>query len=160
MVNTIVENKELKSLRQSLSESHINILLLIVFLTIIGTVSILYDKSNGQTDCYKILIYPICLIIYAYGYITFKRKNFSLITSIVFLLFYLLHTGLEIVLGYYPDNIITNITFTGTGTLNRGTILIDVIPLVYIIFRIGLSIIFIRLIAVQLEIRKCGLKRK
>lgn len=150
----IANNIQLKSLQDSYQTGLNGFIFMGAILLFIAGIKLIYEFLTSEIDYFSfgILIF-VCLVYLACYFIGRSIKN-RMIIPLFALTFYIVHSGLEYLLKIYSVEIISQISFSGTGIYNRMTILFDLIPLLYFSLRIALAIIFVRLIYLANTIKK------
>lgn len=113
-----------------------------------------YNSTLGKLDINLIVIFLFIAGTYFYLYKFSKKSNNKLRIALIAFGFYFLHTGTELLLGMYPKDFLSFLsyshienTYSGAGrTMNIVTLFIDLIPEIYIFVRILIITVFVKAI--------------
>lgn len=145
---------EIVSQQDFLKNGYISILLLTVIVVIVGLLTILVDHSKGIVNAAKLIIYIFPAIIYGISSWYSRKEKIDSKGYLILMIFYLAATIMELLLGYTPRKILRSMSMSGTGVVHEGTLIMEFIPYIYALFRILLSIVFLRLFIAKFKVEK------
>lgn len=113
-----------------------------------------YNSTLGRIDYNLIVIFLLNAGIYFYLYRLSKNSRNKHRISLIAFSFYFIHTGTELLLGMYPKDFLSFLSYShlentysgGARTMNIVTLFIDLIPELYIFIRILIITVFVKAI--------------
>jgi len=131
------------TLKETIIESHLGIVLIGLIVFIFGIINIMINDSKNEFSEVPILLFIIPSIIYFFIAYQTKKLNYSSFVYLVIGGLYLVLTSIEFYLGYDLNKLMRQ--YFSEKSDNSLSYILQLVPLIYQIFRFTLVIIFFRI---------------